>query len=140
MPIRVNPLRPGVTLFEAVAAMAIVGIVSIAALEAVGSQMRTAEHARRAVEASALAQQRLDWLDFMNEGNLRSLPDSVRAGKFDAPLSEYSWTTTANPVATQAGVFDVAVKVSWPENSFELRSYVYRRPVITTGNGRGRGG
>ena len=125
--------RAGVTLFEAVAAMAIVGIVSVAALEAAGSQMRSAERARRTVEASALAQQRLDWLDFLNEQSLRALPDTVRAGKFDGSLAEYSWTTTAAPVSTQAGVFDVAVKVSWPDNSFELHSYVYRRPVIATG-------
>ena len=84
MPIRAKDTAPrlrnrsGVTLFEAVAAMAIVGIVSVAALETAGSQMRTAERARRMVEASALAQQRLDWLDFMNETNLRALPDTVR--------------------------------------------------------------
>ena len=131
--------RAGVTLFESVAAMAIVGIVSIAALEAAGSQMKTAEKARRAIEASALAQQRLDWLDFLNEQNLRSLPDTVRAGKFESPLTEYAWTTTSAPVATQAGVFDVTVKVTWPENAFELHSLVYRRPVISTGTA-GRGG
>ena len=122
--------RRGVTLFEAIAAMAIVGIVSVAALEAVGSQMRSAEQARRTVEASALAQQRLDWLDFLNEQQLRSLPDTVREGKFDAPLAEYAWTTTAAPVATQPGVFDVAVKVTWSDAAFELHSYVYRTPVL----------
>ena len=131
--------RAGVTLFESVAAMAIVGIVSIAALEAAGAQLRSAEKARRAIEASALAQQRLDWLDFMNEQNLRSLPDTVRAGKFEAPLNEYAWTTTAAPVSTQAGVFDVLVKVTWPDNSFVLHSLVYRRPVISMGTA-GRGG
>lgn len=124
--------RSGVTLFEAVAAMALVGIVSVAALETAGSQMRTAERARRMVEAAALAQQRLDWLDFMNETNLRALPDTVREGKFDAPLNDYAWTTMATPVSTQPGVYDVAIKVTWPDDAFELRTFVYRRPVVST--------
>jgi type II secretory pathway pseudopilin PulG len=130
-----------VTLFEAVAAMAIVGMVSIGALEAVGAQMRSAERARRAVEAASLAQQRLDWLDFLQEQQLRALPDTVKEGKFDAPLDEYSWETTATPVSTQAGVYDVTVKVMWEKQAqqFTLRTYLYRRPVITTGNA-GRGG
>src|SRR5689334_3360128 len=133
--------RPGVTLFEAVAAMAIVGMVSLGALEAAGSQMRAAERARRAVEAASLAQQRLDWLDFLNETQLRALPDTVKEGKFEAPLDEYSWETDAKPYSTQPGVYEIAVRVYWEkrESQFELKSYVYRRPILTTATG-GRGG
>jgi type II secretory pathway pseudopilin PulG len=139
--LRVGFNRSGVTLFEAVAAMAIVGLVSIAALEAAGAQMRSAERARRAVEAASLAQQRLDWLDFLNETQLRALPDTVKAGVFEAPLEEYSWETSATPVSTQAGVYDVKVRVMWEkqEQEFTLRTYLYRRPQLTTGTG-GRGG
>lgn len=135
-------LRPGVTVFEAAAAMAIVGIVAISALEVVGSEMRTAERARRAVEAAALAEQRLDWLDFLNETQLRSMPDSVKAGQFAAPLDEYRWQTSAAPASTMAGVYDVTVRITWPDSgAFQVRTYVYRRPVIATGNGgRGRRG
>src|SRR5262245_1916626 len=124
MPMRAN--RSGVTLFEAVAAMAIVGLVSIGALEAAGAQMRAAERARRAVEAASLAQQRLDWLEFLNETQLRALPDTVKEGKFDAPLDEYTWETEAKAYATQAGVYDVTVRVFWDkrEHEFTLRSYV----------------
>jgi type II secretory pathway pseudopilin PulG len=131
--------RGGVTLFEAVAAMAIVGLVSVGALEAAGSQMRAAERARRAVEAASLAQQRLDWLDFLSETQLRALPDTVKEGRFAEPLEEYSWETDAKPFPTQAGVYEIAVRIYWEkrEQNFELKSYVYRRPLITTG---GRGG
>ncbi len=133
-------VRRGVTLFESVAAMAIVGIVSIAALEAAGAQMRAAERARRAVEAASLAQQRLDWLDFLNEQQLRSLPDTVKEGTFAEPLEEYSWETEASPVSTQPGVYDVIVRVRWTkDDAFTLRTYVYRRPIISTGTG-GAGG
>lgn len=134
--------RRGVSLFEAVAAMAIVGMVAIAALETVGTEMRTAERARRAVESSALAQSRLDWFDFLNETALRALPDTVKAGKFPEPLDEYSWHADATPVSTQPGVYAVTVRVIWAKDGeFELRSYVYRSPVITTSAGAGgRGG
>jgi len=120
--------------------MAIVGMVAIAALETVGSEMRVAEKARRAVEASSLAQVRLDWFDFMNETALRALPDSVKEGKFPAPLDEYSWKADATPVSTQPGVYAVTVSVHWAKDGlFELHSYTYRSPVITTTTG-GRGG
>lgn len=133
--------RAGVSLFEAVAAMAMVGIVAIAALEAVGTEMRTAERSRRAIEAATLAQSRLDWLDFLNETALRALPDTVKEGRFPEPLDEYVWETTSSPVATQPGVYDVSVRVMWePDGAFTLRTYAYRRPVITTGTGGGRGG
>lgn len=141
MPIRADSRRRGVSLFEAVAAMAIVGIVAISALEAVGSEMRTAERARRTVEAAALAQSRLDWLDFMNATAMQALPDSVKKGTFDPPLDDYAWTTDAVPIATQPGMYDVAVRVLWaPNGVFELRSFAYRRPTVTTGSGSGRGG
>lgn len=121
--------------------MAIVGIVAIAALETVGTEMRTAEKARRAVESATLAQTRLDWLDFLNETALRALPDTVKSGKFAEPLHEYSWQTESIPVSTQPGVYAVAVRVLWAKDGvFELKSYVYRSPVITTGTARGGGG
>lgn len=126
------------TVFEAAAAMAMVGLVAIGALEAVGANMRAAAKSRHAIEAVSLAEQRMDWLDFLTDAQLRSLPDSVRQGRFNPPLDGYRWTTAAEPVATVAGVYDVRVRVMWADSgAFEMRTYVYRRPVITTG---GRGG
>jgi hypothetical protein len=63
----------------------------------------------------------------------------VKEGTFEAPLEEYSWETTATPVSTQAGVYDVTVKVMWEkqDQEFKIRTYLYRRPMIMTG---GRGG
>lgn len=116
--------------------MAIVGLVAVAALEVVGAEMRTAERSRRAVEAAALAEQRLDWLDFLNEAQLRSMPDSVKEGRFDAPLADYRWQTTAAPAPTLAGVFNVTVRITWPDSgAFEVHTVAYRRPVISTGRG-----
>jgi len=70
-------LRAGITLFEAVVAVTIVGMTAVAALEASASEMRTAERARRALEVEALATSRLDFMDLMTDRELQSLPDSV---------------------------------------------------------------
>src|SRR5690348_7258157 len=104
MPVRNNR---GVTLFETVAALAIVAITAISALEAVGSDLRTAERARRAIETEALATSRLDFLTFLTDQELQALPDSVKKGTFDPPLQEYSWEMSSTAVTGQAGVYDI---------------------------------
>lgn len=133
MPIR-NRLgvRRGITLLEAVVAIAIVGMTSVAALEAAGGEMRTAERARRAIEVEALASSRLEFMDLLTDRELQALPDSVEKGKFAAPLDEYSWTTTSAPVSEQPGVYDVRVNVAWPSGSYALRTYLYRTPRLAT--------
>lgn len=125
MPKRV---RRGITLFESVAALTIVGLVAISALEAVGAEMRTAERARRALEVEALATQRLDGMELLTDQELQAIPDSVAEGVFDAPLDEYKWTTSSSSVAEQPGVYSVSVEISWPTGTYALNTRMYRRP------------
>ena len=122
--------RKGITLFESVAALTIVGLVAISALEAVGAEMRTAERARRALEVEALATQRLDALELLNDQELQVIPDTVAAGNFDAPMDEYSWTIESKPVADQPGVYDVALNINWESGSYPIRTKMYRRPRL----------
>ena len=122
----------GFTLFEAVVAVTIVGLTAVGALSSAGANLRSAERARRAIEAEALATERLDFVDLLDDAELQAVPDSVAKGVFDAPLNEYSWKTTAAPVDGQAGVYDVRVTVLWPGGAYELKSYAYRRPPIAT--------
>jgi type II secretory pathway pseudopilin PulG len=124
--------RRGVSLLEAVVAIAIVGMTAVSALEASGGDMRAAERSRRAIEAEALATSRLDFVDLLNDRELQALPDSVEKGKFDPPLDEYSWKTTSTPLADQAGVYAIHVTVDWPSGSYTLRSYAYRTPPFAT--------
>lgn len=124
--------RRGITLLEAVVAVAIVGMTSVAALEAVGGEMRTAERARRAIEVEQLATSRLEFMDLLTDRELQALPDSVEKGTFTAPLDEYTWTTTSTPLSEQPGVYDVRVMVAWPSGSYTLRSYLYRTPPLAT--------
>lgn len=128
--------RNGISLFEAVAALAIVGVVSVSALSAAGGEMRTAARARRALEVEALATSRLDFLALMSDQQLQNLPDSVAKGTFDKPLDDYKWATMATPLATQAGIYDVRISVDWKVGSYALHTYIYRRPPLAT-TGRG---
>jgi type II secretory pathway pseudopilin PulG len=124
--------RSGISLLEAVVAIAIVGMTSVAALEAVGSDMRTAERARRAVEVEQLATSQLEFMNLLTDQELQALPDSVSSGTFAKPLNEYSWKTTSAPVSDQAGVYDIRLTVAWPAGSYTVRTYAYRTPPIST--------
>ena len=128
--------RRGVSLFEAVAAVAIVGVTAVSALAAVGAEMKTAQRARRALEAEALATTRLDWMALLTDVELQNLPDTVRKGAFAKPLEEYHWTATSAPVTTQVGVYAVRVDVLWPAGSYTLRTSLYRRPPLATAGTR----
>lgn len=108
----------------------IVGLTSVAALEAVGGDMRATERARRAIEAEALATSRLDVIDMLTERELQAIPDSVATGKFPKPLDEYQWKTESAAMSNQAGLYDVRVTVSWPEGTYTLKTYEYRTPPI----------
>jgi type II secretory pathway pseudopilin PulG len=125
-----SPAKKGITLFESVAALTIVGLVAISALEAVGAEMRTAERARRALEVEALATQRLDALELLNDQELQVIPDSIASGKFDPPMDEYSWTIDSEPVSEQPGVYDVSLNIVWENGSYPIRTKMYRRPRL----------
>jgi type II secretory pathway pseudopilin PulG len=128
--------RRGTTLFESGAALTIVGLVAISALEAVGAEMRTAERARRALEVEALATQRVDAMDLLSDTELQAIPDSVAKGTFDAPLAEYHWTTNSTAVSDQPGLYDVQVTITWREGEYTLGTRMYRRPRQITRSGR----
>jgi type II secretory pathway pseudopilin PulG len=125
-------MRSGISLLEAVVAVAIVGMTSVAALEAVGSDLRTAERARRAVEVEQLATSRLEFMNLLTDQELQALPDSVSSGTFPKPLDEYSWKTTSAAVSDQAGVYDVRLTISWPASAYTIRTYAYRTPPFST--------
>lgn len=129
VPIRASN-RAGLSLLEAVVAVAIVGMTSVGALEAAGADMRSAERSRRAIVAEALATTRLDLMELFSERELQSLADSVQTGKFPAPLDEYSWKVTSAPVGEQAGVYDIRVAITWTTGTYVVRTYAYRRPPL----------
>jgi hypothetical protein len=127
--------RRGISLFEAVAALAIVGITAVSALSAVASELRAAERARRLLEVESLSIERLAFLDLLPDRDFQALPDSVAQGQFEPPLDEYRWKTEVSPNLSYAGLYDVRVTISWLHGDFTISSADYRRPPIAT---RGR--
>jgi type II secretory pathway pseudopilin PulG len=128
--------RPGITLFEAVIAIAIVGLTAISALSAVGAEMRTAERARRALVVSALATERTAFLYLMTDRDLLNLPDSIAGGVFEYPMDEYSWTTTSSPSTEYSGLYETTVTILWDEGSqkgtYVTKGAQYRTPPVAT--------
>ena len=128
--------RRGITLFEAVVAIAIVAMTAISALAAVGAEMRTAERARRALVVSSLATERTAFLYLMTDRDLLNLPDSISEGTFEYPMDEYSWTTTSTPSSDYAGLYMTTTTILWKEGShtgtYVTKGAQYRTPPVIT--------
>jgi type II secretory pathway pseudopilin PulG len=133
--------RRGVSLFEAVAALAIVAVTTISALSTVGAELRAADRARRALEVEALLAERVSVLALLTERDLQRLPDSIADGRFPAPLDAYRWTTTSAPSTAYAGLYDVQVTLHWTDGArgdaaTSVSTAQYRRPPLATRAGR----
>jgi prepilin-type N-terminal cleavage/methylation domain-containing protein len=118
--------RRGFTLLEAVAALAILGIAGVAALEAVGGELRAADRARAAITVSALAQDRLAAVSLLPITELQPLADSVAHGTFAAPFQSYSWSTDVRPVLGERDLYDVNVEVFSENTRYALATRLYR--------------
>jgi type II secretory pathway pseudopilin PulG len=119
-------------LLEAVAALAIVGATSASILATTGAGVRAAERARRAHEASALADETMARIALLSDEALRMLPDSISGGTFAAPFDEYDWEASVQGDAQFAGLFTVAVSVQWEGGVQSTTTALYRRPVVRT--------
>lgn len=125
--------RPGFTLIEAAIAVAIVGLAAVATVGAFGAELRSADRARRALEARALAEQRLTGLELAPALLLDRLPDSLAAGRFDRPFDAYEWQASAKARERSGFLYDVSVSVHWGGGELTLSSRVYRPPPPAVG-------
>ena len=121
--------RAGLSLLEAVVALAIVGVTAVGALGAVAAESRAAEDARTVLEAEALAVQQLALIETLTGEDLQRLPDSLARGTFDAPFARYRYTATSTPVLGEEGLTRVNVEIDWDAGSFPIATMLYRRPV-----------
>lgn len=118
--------REGFTLLEAVVSLAILSLVGVAALGAVGRDLDAAGRARTALESAALAEDRLEAMRLLDASDLASLPDSVARSRFPVPFDTYRWTANAEPVGDAPGLHDVTVTVLWEGGRRQLRARFYR--------------
>ena len=117
------------SLLEAIAALAIVGATSASILATTGAGVRAAERARRAHEATALAEETLSRVALLTDDALRLLPDSLRVGRFAEPFDEYEWQANVLTDAQLPGLFTVEVAVQWDGGVQSLTTALYRRPI-----------
>ena len=132
--------RAGFVLLEAVVALAIISMVSLALLQARGQQIRVAAQARELLTAQALAEDRLAAVRLLDYENLARPADSVLAGSFPAPFEEFSWVTTVEVLEDEYDLFGVDVVVTGPAERFPLGTLVHRPRAILGAGGGGRGG
>lgn len=118
----------GFTLFEAIVALLLVGLVAISTLTTVGAQMQGEARARRSAEVESLAQERLMALQLLNAYELQSLPDSMSGGRFPYPLHAYSWEAVSRPVADEDFLNDIRVRIVWDGGSYTLATRIYQPP------------
>jgi len=133
-----TPNRAGFVLLEAVVALAIISMVSLALLQARGQQIRVASQARELLTAQALAEDRLAALRLLDYENLARPADSVLAGSFPEPFEGFSWVTTVEVLEDEYDLFGVDVVVTGPAERFPLSTLVHRpRAILSAGGGGG---
>src|SRR5262245_18248264 len=128
--------RRGITLFESVIAIAIVGITAISAVAAVGAEMGTAERARRALEVSELSTERVAFRYLMTDRDLLHLPDSIAAGRCDYTIDGYQRSAPCTPSDAYSGLYETTVTISWAEGTgvgtYVVKGAQYRTPPVIT--------
>jgi hypothetical protein len=126
---------------EAVVALAIIGLVSIALLATTASQVRTADKASLLLTARTLADERMATMRMLSYDQLLAVPDSLLAGTFPAPFEQWSWRAEVVQIdeKEEYDLFTVGVAVEGFDESFTLRTLLHEpRPQIgVTGGARG---
>ena len=119
----------GFTLLEAVVALAIVSLAVTASLAAVGAELQAASKGRTALEATALAEERLAALVLADGAELEALPDSLAEGRFPKPFDAYRWSASARPVPNEIGVYELTVVVEAASMKRRLVTRIFRPPI-----------
>lgn len=121
-----NRGEAGFTLLEAVVALTVVALVSIAALAALGAELRAAGRVKEAIPAAALAEHRLSVIRLLPRDDLGLLADSIAHGRFDPPFARYEWRSNVRPVSGDPNLFEAQIRLLWPNGEYTLRSRLYR--------------
>lgn len=119
--------RHGFTLLEAVLALAILGLAATAALELAGGELRATQKYRHALEASALAEHKLETVRLFSVDEVERLHHSGLQGRFEAPFEDYRWRLTARPYLDAPELLEVEAEVSWRHGSLALGARMRHR-------------
>lgn len=118
--------RSGVTVLEAMIALAIIGLAVVSALSSFGAQLRGAARAREALPAVALAEDRLAAIALLDPVLVRTLPDSLARGTVAAPLDAYRWTAETRALTAEPDLVEARVVVRWADGRYDLAARFHR--------------
>jgi type II secretory pathway pseudopilin PulG len=128
--------RGGFVLLEAVVALAILGVASIALLQVRAQQIHVATQARELLTTQALAEDRLSAIRLLDYAMLEDPPDSLSEGVFPPPFENFTWTAEIGLIEDEYDLFGVEVVVLGPVERFPLRTLMHRpRSVLVSGEG-----
>ncbi len=116
----------GFALLEAVAAVAIVGVVVMATLELVRQQIETSQHIGPALVAAEIGRLKLMAVRLSNPGVLGVLPDSLTAGIVLDNGRQYFWRASFGEYPNHPHLGLMSVEVSGP-GVFEATTLVELR-------------
>lgn len=120
------PRRRGFVLLEAVVALAILSVASIAALAAVDRDLDAAVRIRGALVSTALVEDRLQAVRLLDAAGFATPPDSLLRGRFAAPFDAYAWHTKIKPADGLMGLYEVRIDVTWAGGERSLKTRIYR--------------
>ena len=120
--------RRGFVLLEAVIALLIVSVFSIAALAAFGGRIRGSGVIEHTLTARALAEDRFAAIELLS-GIPLPLPDSLSDGTFTA-FGGYRWTATSRPVRDEENLYDIEVRIASDDGEYLLLGRLFRPPPL----------
>jgi type II secretory pathway pseudopilin PulG len=125
--------RSGFVLLEAVVALAIISLFAIGLLSMVGAQVRASDRANVLLIERALGEDRLMSARMLDNEDLNELPDSLAAGTFPEPFSDFSWAMSITPVEDEHDLFTVDVLISGRGYTLPLKTLAHEpSPVVQT--------
>lgn len=119
--------RSGLGLLEAIVALVVLSLTAISALAGAAGQVDAMRRARLHLQATVLVDHRLEQVRLLTPEELLAAHDSIRYGRFQPPLDEFTWEVTSVPLGGSTHHIEVRVIVRHAEVSAALATRMYRR-------------
>lgn len=116
----------GITLVEALVALAILALAVTAVLETSGRTLRTQAMAEAHVEGVALAEWKMNELATLSADSL-ARRSALEFGEVALDARRYRWETTIVPDPDSRDLWHASVSVEWNGGRYDLATVFFRR-------------